>query len=264
MQWEEWEKGEWVFCDPTITQETSEAFDNALEYWRKGQFDQAEILLRSFIDKNPRHIDAFHHLSLLFEETSRELEAYLCCREATRIGLSALPEKFNWKKSRIEWLALENRPFMRAYHNLGLWYIKRSELDAAITVYSRLLAVCPNDNLGVRYLLPELWLEKGDVLSIVRHCKAYADDGGPEIAYTYPLALILLGEVDKAKPLLVSATNTLPLVAKELKKKRHTRPKSSWSGGITWGGADQAYEYWRCYGKYWAGSESAMKMLSTL
>ncbi len=115
---------------------------------------------------------------------------------------------------------------------------------------------------GFGIFLPRLWLEKGDILSVVRHCKACEDDIAPEIIYTYPLALILSGETTKAKSLLKEAEMQLPLVAKELRKKRHPRPKSIMPGYISYGGADQAYEYWVEYGKYWINSEKAMALLS--
>ena len=53
----------------------------------------------------------------------------------------------------------------------------------------------------------------------------------------------------------------LPLVGKEILKKRHPKPKSYTEGYITLGGPDQAYEYWRYFGKYWSASESAMNLL---
>lgn len=126
------------------------------------------------------------------------------------------------------------------------------------------MSVCPNDNLGVRYILPKLWLDKGDVLSVIRHCKKHEEDYSPEIIYTYPLALILSGESGKAELLLAEAKTKFPLVAKELIKKRHSKPKSSVYGGITVGGPDQAYEYWKQYGKYWSKSAQAMELISRI
>jgi hypothetical protein len=138
---------------------------------------------------------------------------------------------------------------------------RRGETDEAATVFSHLLAVNPNDNLGVRYLLPERWLSKDDLLAVIRYCKAHKDDCSPDMVYTYPLALILSGEVDKAKRSLSKAKSSFPLFAKELKKKRHSKPKSRFPGSITFGGADHAYEYWESYGKYWTNSPQAMGFL---
>lgn len=252
---------EWVFEDSLIDLSVHERLDDAIDLWHSGKPDKAESLIKDIIEQNPYHIDAYHHASMIYEESGLDFEAYLCCREAVRIGLSAIPEEFSWASSKMEWSYIDNRPFLRAYHNLGLWLEKRNEIKEAINVYSNMLSVCPIDNIGVRYILPKLWIETGDLLSIVRLNKEYPNDYSPEFMYTYPLALIMLGEIEKAKTLLDDAKSAFPLVAKELKKKRHPKPKSSFSGGITVGGADQAYGYWKQYGKFWSNSEQALSLL---
>jgi len=252
---------EWVFEDNIVGFSAHEQLDEAIDLWHSGNPDKAENLLKTIIFENPQHIDAYHHLSMIYEESELDFDAYLCCREAVRIGLSVMPEDFSWASSKLEWGHLDNRPFLRAYHNLGLWLEKRKEINEAIVIYENMLSACPNDNIGVRYILPKLLLETGDLLSIVRLCKEYQDDYSPEIMYTYPLALILLGEEEKARVALDEAKSAFPLVAKELKKKRHPKPKSKFEGAITVGGADQAYEYWMQYGKHWVKSKQAMSLL---
>lgn len=81
--------------------------------------------------------------------------------------------------------------------------------------------------------------------------------------FTYPLLLLMEGEINKAKSLLSEAKSKFPLVVKELLKKRHAKPKSfSSTGYITVGGADQAYEYWKRYGKYWLKNDLAMVLIA--
>ena len=254
----------WAFEDLKIDLDTHKELDEAIDFLSSGDFIQSEGILKNIIGNNSCHIDAYYHLSLVYEDMSRDLEAYLCCREAARIGLSAMPKKFDWRKSKLEWLVLDNRPFLRAYNNLGLWHEKRRETSLAIEVCERILSVCPNDNLGVRYLLPRLCFEQEDTLGAIRICKAYEGDSAPEILYSYALAMVLAGEKKKAAQLIKVAENALPLVAKELKKKHHPKPKSYMPGYITHGGADQAYEYWLRYGKYWEESKDAMSMLDSV
>jgi tetratricopeptide (TPR) repeat protein len=253
---------EWVFNDELIDFSVHEKLDQAIDYWESGNPEPAIIILKSILSENLYHIDAYHHLSLIYEECKMEFEAYLCCREAVRIGLSVIPNKFSWKTSQLMWWNLDNRPFFRAYHNLGLWLERRNEKEEVINIFSNMLSVCPNDNLGVRYMLPRLWLEKGDVLSVIRLCKKYRDDYSAETMYTYPLALIMSGEIKKAKPLLVYAKSSFPLVAEELVKNRHQKPEGSIYGGIIVGGAEEAYEYWKDYGKYWLDCGQAMELIS--
>lgn len=118
------DENEWEFADNLIDLSVHEELDQAIDLWHQDKHGAAESILKKIISKNPYHIDAYH-LSLIMEEVERDFEAYLCCREAVRIGLSVIPDEFSWKSSMLPWINLDNRPFLRAYHNLGLWLEKR-------------------------------------------------------------------------------------------------------------------------------------------
>lgn len=252
----------WEFHDTKIDSTSYDELDSATEHWHQGNADLSETILRKIISKNNNNIDALHHLSLVYYDTGREFEAYLCCRESVRVGLAVLPEEFIWGESKLEWHSLSNRPFLRAYHNLGLWLQTRKEIKPAIKVFTNILKVSPNDNIGVRYLLPQLLLENDDLSALLELCEEYSDDTGPELLYTYPLALLALGEYDKAKTAINEAKEQLPLVAVELLKSKHKKPKSEMPGYITHGGAEQAYGYWKNYGHFWKQSKTAKELLS--
>lgn len=262
MKLVEMEKNNWGFEeDSTFTSEIFERFDQALDTWEKGHDEVAEKMLRAVVAECPHHIDALHHLSLIYREQGRETEAYIYCQAAVSIGLHAIPEKFRWKTARMEWGWWENRPFMRAYKNLGVWNLDNARFDEAIEIFKRLLSVNPNDNQGMRYLLPKCWFEKNELSRIIVHCRKYADDVCPEIPYSEALALVRLGRSEDARTVLENCVAELPLVGRELLKKRHPRPKSKIKGYISHGGADQAYQYWKLFGKYWSESESALELL---
>ena len=153
---------EWVFQDPTITPAIDDEFEEALEASRRGDHRAAERIARAIASRCPNHIDAHHHLAMWIEKRGDMVTAYAFCQAAVSIGLHAIPPDFDWDRSRMEWGHLENRPFMRAYHNLALHRMRQKDWEAAIGVLSRLLAVNPNDNQGVRYELPQCWFETGD------------------------------------------------------------------------------------------------------
>ena len=67
------EKDDWIFRAPELSSAIDDEFDRALESWGGGDYEIAEMLLRSIVARSPSHIDAYHHLSLVFDETSREL-----------------------------------------------------------------------------------------------------------------------------------------------------------------------------------------------
>lgn len=262
MKLVEMEKNNWSFEeDSTFTSEILERFDQALDAWEKGHDGVAEKMLKAIVEECPNHIDTLHHLSLLYSGQGRETEAYIYCQAAVGIGLHALPKKFRWETARLEWAWLENRPFMRVYHNLGMWNLDNARYDEVIQIFKRLLSVNPNDNQGVRYLLPHCWFEKNELSRIVTLCRKYRDDVCPEILYSEALALARLGRSEEARTALENCVAKLPLVGRELLKKRHPRPKSVLEGYISHGGADQAYYYWQSFGKYWLESESALELL---
>jgi tetratricopeptide (TPR) repeat protein len=62
------------------------------------------------------------------------------------IGKSCFPKNFSPGKDRLEWGFLENRPFLRACHNLGLLYLERGNAEKALSVFEDMLAMNPNDN----------------------------------------------------------------------------------------------------------------------
>ena len=260
MKLVEVEENRWEFEDLAV-EAAWEKLDQALEFREAGYLDRAEKMLRAIVAQCPTHIDALHHLSLICDEQHRALEAYVFCHAAVSIGLQAIPRKFKWERSLLEWGMLANRPFRRAYHNLGLWHLNGNRYDEAIEIFGRLLSTNPNDNQGVRHLLPLCWFEKNDLMAILELCRAYAGEVTPEIIYSEALALALLGRDEDARAALDNCVAVLPLVGKELLKKRHPRPRN-WSGDyITLGGQDQAYDYWQNYGKHWSASEPAMEML---
>ena len=261
MELIEIETNEWTFWEPTLTVEIDEQFDRALDIYDAGDYETAKALLRKIAMRCPNHIDAMHHLSLLYEEEGKSLECYVFCQAAVSIGLHAIPKRFRWDRGKIRWSDLRNRPFMRAYHSLGLCRMDQERWDDAIESLAKLLRVNPNDNQGTRYLLPKCWFEKNEISAILRHCRKYRNDIGPEILYSNALALILDGQLEEAKTALEDCVVDLPLISKELLKQRHPEPKSRYPGRVTVGGKDQAWVYWKEYGKYWENSEDAIALL---
>jgi tetratricopeptide (TPR) repeat protein len=252
----------WVMSSDKSMNDIDDAVDMAIDDWRAGKALMAERKLLAALVKCPDHIDALHHLSLIYQETGRKVECHVFNMAAVAAGFLAIPKEFVWGRSKVEWSSYANRPFLRAYHVLGLWHMENGNHSEATEVFSRMLSLNPNDNIGVRYLLPACWLALNEPEKVIEHCLQYEDDASPDIQYSYALALVLLRKTGTAKEAMGSAVSSFPLVAKELLKKTHRRPASTFPGTITWGGADQAYEYWRQYGKYWAESEKAMQLLN--
>lgn len=245
-------KDEWVFdADRQHEDEEFECINQAMDLLESDKEIIVEQILIDFLSKFPESIAVCSLLAEIYATQDKHFQSYLINREAVRIGLDALPKKFDWKKSKLNWGFIENRPFLRAYYRLGLTLKEQNKLVEAAQIFERLLSVCPNDNIGARSILPEIYFLQANYQGVMDLALKYPNDMLSEVTFGAVLATALLGDLPKAKIMLAAAAEKMPLVVKELKKKRHRQPKSLMEGMITIGGADQAYEYWQDFGKFW-------------
>ena len=114
-----YDNNEWVIHDPG-SDELAEEFDEAMELAHAGRHQESMRRLVEVLNKHPWHIVALHHLALAYGAQGREAEYRALEREAARAALGALPEGFDWRKSRVVYGVLENRPFFRACHRLSV------------------------------------------------------------------------------------------------------------------------------------------------
>ena len=129
-----------------------------------GRLTEAAIYARQAIKINPNAIDAYVILARA-AETDGERIAFL--REGVRIGESQFEKELLAAPSDDFpfWGLIETRPFMRALQALSLVLFRDGRpgaKDEAVSIWRRLYAICPNDNLGVRFLIAE-FDETGDV-----------------------------------------------------------------------------------------------------
>lgn len=64
--------------------------------------------------------------------------------KAYKIGDKLIPKNYN---GRIIWGILNNRPFLRSMHGLGLTYLFMQEWDKSSTIFKKILGYNPNDQL---------------------------------------------------------------------------------------------------------------------
>jgi tetratricopeptide (TPR) repeat protein len=242
---------EWEFAYPRITEDALDGLDEGIELMHADRRDEAERLFLRLIRHFPEFIDARHHLAMLLDAEGRKTEAFRLWQEAVDLGFTCFPLAFKYGQDLLPWGWIDNRPFLRACHGFGLAYLARGNVGMALDVFRRILALNPDDNLGIRALVIDCYFSlkrPGEVLAV---CAEYAGDSMEQSLYGKALALFQLGPLDEARETLRQAVEELPLVAQELLKTRHRRPKSRVPGHVALGGADQAYEYWREQGRFW-------------
>ncbi|MBT9160979.1 MAG: hypothetical protein DDT26_02276 [Dehalococcoidia bacterium] len=221
-------ENEWEFEYARLTRREWDRFYDILDLWNsgcRGSISKSERGYRQLLSDYPEFIDVYHHLAILLDETGRPQEAFHLWEKAVNLGLSCFPQNFSMGQDRLPWAFLDNRPFLRAYKAFGLALMEQDKVKNTLTIFTNILSLNPNDNQGVRslaincnFILERPW----EVLGISQQ---YPEDIMSEVIYGRVLALYQLGLKAEAKTALGEAVEYLPLVAKELIKKRHTRPK---------------------------------------
>jgi tetratricopeptide (TPR) repeat protein len=248
----------WEFQYPRLTESEYDAFDVAQETWYRGDPAAGEAGFRRLVGDYPEFIDAYHHLAMLLDETGRRDEALRIWQETVQMGLICLPAEFIVGRDHLPWDCIDNRPFLRAYHGLGLEMLERHEVTRALAIFEHILALNPDDNQGVRALVVDCCFQlklPSDVLAL---CRRFRGDFLEALLFGRALALYQLGRKAQAGKALQVAIRNYPKIAQELIKPRHRAPKDLRADRITEGGADQAYWYWRDQGQHWKETPGAL------
>jgi len=223
-------------------------FFDAEELLDDGYEVRGKSVLKKIIIEDPQFIDAYNSLGFLEINAGKYSNALKIFKQAFAIGSRHIPDNFVGK---IIWGMLDNRPFLRAMHGLGICYLKTDDLAKANAIFEKMLKYNPNDNQGIRALAIQSNIALKQYSTVLSICSKYPDDAMADTLYGRVLALYKTAKVQEAAKALEEAIKYLPLVARELVKRQHIPMNGEMPGSMTWGGADEAYEYWHRVGKYW-------------
>lgn len=154
------EGGDHVWALPALElrRRDLESLYDGFELAEMGEIKHARENLTDIVARYPLAIDAYHHLGNLAWQEGNIPRALKYYEMAVRIGRLSLPERLD---GRLPWGILENRPFLRACHGRGLALMHLDRGLEAAEAFDELLRFNPDDNQGVRYLAPPLWLAHG-------------------------------------------------------------------------------------------------------
>ncbi|MES2388165.1 MAG: hypothetical protein V4543_09190 [Bacteroidota bacterium] len=261
--------GFWTFVQPAITEKIFDVYYRAADIAGTDP-KNAEMLYKAIIEGcGNGHLDAIIQLGALFFETERHIEGNAMMHKAHQVAQQSIPKEFKPGKHKIEWGFMANRPLLRAFHAGGLEYMKEEQYRKALEVFLFLLKVNPNDNQGVRMLLPECYLYLEEYEEVLALGKKFKDDWSADIAFGRVLALYKLNRHDEAKEQFIKAKTDHPNVAAELQKSRHTFPDAqedypSFGGGVIIGGRQEAYYYWERHKDFWDKDKELKKFIKAL
>lgn len=158
--------------------EAEEPLDRLMDLVQADRVTAAKALskARALLKADPLNLELNNYLGCLLwdrDERDDRDEAADVWGEAFAWAGADLPSN---AKLRISWYELNNRPFLRLGkgHVLGLLY--RGQTAEALAIARKLLRWCPSDNLGVRYLIPDLQYDLGDLDAALKGFLALAPE----------------------------------------------------------------------------------------
>jgi tetratricopeptide (TPR) repeat protein len=251
------------FVYPEIYDRLMDEFHSGCDAFEEGNLFAAEKIFKSVLKQMPDHLDAIHHLAMVQSEQGQVDQARDLWEQSVRIGRKAFPPEFDNEKDRLEWGWLENRPFLRCLHGLAIAMFDTDQTKEALKLFQELLRLNPNDNQGVRAVAVQALFRLDRFEEVIKLTGRYPGDLMPDTLYGRALALFKLGMRKRADKALMKAIEILPLVRKELLKKRHRLPKSARPDLVTIGGSDESYYYWQQWGSLWQSVPEAFEWLKS-
>ena len=109
--------------------------------------------MKSLLKKDDRCLDAYAHLGNWYFEYGepRDLnKAKNYYKTGVAIGLKSIGDRIN---DIFPYGLIDNRPFFRCLHGLGLCFYRQEKRTEALAIFSKMIWLNPSDNQGARFLI---------------------------------------------------------------------------------------------------------------
>lgn len=230
-------------------------FDDMLDAHQSGQINDKRYIaeLNRLINQEPDFIDAYAHLAFIFLEQNKPQKALDIALSGLAISNRLIPESFS---GIIEWLHVENRPYLRTLQGAMLAYVRLKRHNDAAALIDKMLAYNPNDNQGCRYLLGSEVLRSGNKERAENILDEYRDSYPP---YCYELALLHILNKDwvKAATALRHGFSANSYIAEILSGNFQPQPLAIWHGS-NFSEPEMATDYIEMYGELWFRHSEAL------
>jgi hypothetical protein len=173
-----------------------EALDVLIDKLEAGQLSHKQALMqaRKLEATTPYNLEIQNFIANRLWALGLQDEATEAYERAYKQALAHIPKGF---KGQITWGEVDNRPFLRLAHGTLLGLMRRWDQakggEAAMALANQMLAWCPMDNIGVRFLLGDIALLQGDHKAAM---KEYLKGAPNSPAHWYQAALIAFREGD--------------------------------------------------------------------
>jgi tetratricopeptide (TPR) repeat protein len=119
----------------------------ALNY---GEVVPSRKIFRMIIKKVPECVDAYNGMGASYLEDGKLKDAHEYYKKAYELTLEQLGGKI---PEELLWGILDNRPYLRAMHGLGLVLWRKNKAREAKEIFETMLRINTNDNQGIRFIL---------------------------------------------------------------------------------------------------------------
>lgn len=169
-----------------------DALDALIDKLDAGQINDKQALMqgRKLEAATPDNLEIQNFIANRLWALGMRDEAAEVHERAFNRALALIPKGY---KGQITWSEIDNRSFLRLAHGTLLGLMHRREGKSAMVLAKKLLAWCPMDNLGVRFLLGDIALITGDRKAAM---KEYLNGAANSPAHWYQAALIAFREGD--------------------------------------------------------------------
>ena len=222
-----------------------------------GWLDDALAMQRRCAALRPWDLQALEDLALAHKGLGHREEHDALRNEIVRRGMAMLPEGFAWAANTLEWGAIENRPFLRAYFRAAAKEDRRRNHKAAKTMWTQLLEVCGRDAMGARNEVLRMAVTLGQWDETLTLIEARTDEVCPDMDFGRALALTGLEKHTDAKRAMNTAAQRHPLVGSRIMQHTRAAGTDGWES-YTVKGFSEAEHYWTRYEKAWTGNNGAI------
>lgn len=125
---------------------------DAMEKMQEGDSSEALRLLKKALIFDESYVQTHVGLAAAYREIGNKNLYHKHGLQAFKETQKCFPK---WPK-KMEWGIIENRQFLRAILFRADMYTEEGDKKSAIELYTLLMTLCPDDNLGVRHVLKEL------------------------------------------------------------------------------------------------------------
>jgi hypothetical protein len=121
----------------------SDPIVDAAEWHRAGEHRRARDLLEDLVAQDPRCVDAWGHLGLIAFDTRGPGPARGFYETGIAVAEASLPDGFGGV---LGWGWIDNRPFLRCLHGLGLCAWRQRAWDDAAAAFTARLWLDPGSS----------------------------------------------------------------------------------------------------------------------